>query len=1206
MNPFDLITAPLKGTNLIEASAGTGKTFAISGIFVRLMLEQGLSVDQILVVTFTNAATEELKIRIRSKLMEARNGLLTGQTQDPFLEALFKQNPKIGSGLHNLENGLRDFDQASIYTIHGFCQKLIQEHAFETGSHFDIALAPDPVEMLQELADDFWRTHFYPGPLEWAAAGMTRIKGPGTWLRLLMRAKRPDLKILPQIKEPELLSLEPYRKALHKLKRMWRQSRKSVAHLFADPGLSGTHYGSFKPDLTRPDWTKRDRKVDALVTAMDRLTENDPIGFPLFTDFEKFTARCLENAAKKKHRPPEHLFFDFCDDLYDIHARLNDEMDNRLLYVKTELISFAAQELPRRKKEQNVQFYDDLLNTVRNAIFSEGGRLLKQAVRRKYKAALVDEFQDTDPIQYQIFSNLFRPPNSTLFMIGDPKQAIYAFRGADVFSYMRAAGDSEKKYTLLKNYRSAPGLVTAVNTLFSNVASPFLFERIPFIEGTPNRHLKYKSDFDDPPMHLWYLRKDNGKAVIKTDAIDQITHRVKDEIISLLNDQQPAVNAKEIAVLVRTNQQARVMKACLSKHRIPAVLFSDENVFDSPEAGEMEQVLRAVGEPASEQRIRSALITDMLGYSAPDLAQLTGVPDRWDRILFRFREYHELWLHNGFVCMFRRLVEREGIKQRLLTYPGGERRLTNLFHIMEILHQESLERIRGIDSLLKWLKAQQDPETPRLEEHQLRLESDEEAVTIITMHRCKGLEYPIVFCPFGWEGSRVQKDAVFFHEAAGEQHLALDLDAASRPEHLHLAERECLAENLRLLYVALTRAKRRCYLVFGSISGSETSALAYLFHYKANAGDTDRPILSVLKQIVSTETEDDRIEDVKAVARRSRGTILFKPMPKSREAALLADEKKRTTLSHRKFTGRIPSPWEITSFSSLITSKTEDVDLPDAFLEVPVVEHPVDSNDIFAFPKGSRAGQFFHHLLETIDFQSPAALQKETILLALSAYGFSSTWEPAVATAMDHLLQTPLKGPLDPVKLSEITLENRIHEMEFHFPLKRISPDSLNRAFARSGLGNGLSSYPEKLGTLVFSPRQGFMKGFIDLVFLHNGKYFLIDWKSNFLGPDLNNYNPGALRAVMQRDHYLLQYHLYVLAFHQYLRSRIPSYCYKRDFGGVLYLFIRGIDPGQGSKCGVFYDFPDGRLIMEMGRSLIPSFDKRRLFTQKKQPSTHD
>jgi exodeoxyribonuclease V beta subunit len=495
-----------------------------------------------------------------------------------------------------------------------------------------------------------------------------------------------------------------------------------------------------------------------------------------------------------------------------------------------------------------------------------------------------------------------------------------------------------------------------------------------------------------------------------------------------------------------------------------------------------------------------------------------------------------------------------------------------------------------MNGLIKWLGEQRHPETPRLDEHQLRLESDEKAVTIITMHKCKGLEYPIVFCPFGWEGSIVQKDAVFFHEQEEGQQLALDLDVAARPQHRHLAERERLAENLRLLYVALTRAKVRCYLAWGNIQGSETSAMAYLFHSGKAIKGSDRGILSDLKSIVSKKTEDERIQDMEALARRSRGTICFKPMPEARETPLLTIAKGSETLSHRRFSGQIRSPWKITSFSSLISQKTADIELPDFDSDFESIKNSHDAKDIFAFPRGSRAGQFFHHLFETLDFQLPAHRQKEWIVQKLSEFGFSSDWGTVVATQADHLLQTPLSAHPEPVVLSDIPSKDRVHEMEFHFPLNRISPNVLNHVFSRYGSGRHMSGYPEQLGRLIFSTVEGFMKGFIDLVCCLHGKYFLIDWKSNFLGSHLEDYGQKELTKVMNMDHYLLQYHLYVLAFHQYLKLRIPSYCYQSDFGGVYYLFIRGIDPKHGSKYGVFYDLPDWSLIEALGTSLIPSF----------------
>jgi exodeoxyribonuclease V beta subunit len=425
---FDSVNTPLVGTNLIEASAGTGKTYTIAGLFLRLILEQKLSVDQILVVTFTKAATEELKDRIRNKLLQAKSAFLKGKSNDILINALVKNIGNQASAVQLIQDTLVDFDNASIFTIHGFCSRILHENAFETKSLFDTELVADQHGLIQEVADDFWREHFYSLPPEFVAYTLKKIPGPEYFVKLLAIKTAPDIRIIPELEKPSLNSLDNFRTIFKKLKKIWSFSREEVALLLKDPSLSGTVYGSLKTQGVKTDLSKRDMKVLSMIEAMDKFADVKSIGFPLFKDFEKFTATKLSKSVKKNHLPPLHEFFDICDALFEKGSSLESEMETYLLYLKTQFFNFAQTKLLERKKNSNIQFFDDLLIMVKNALEDKGGNELATAIRQKYKAALVDEFQDTDSVQYEIFTRLFATKQNSLFMIGDPKQAIYGFR----------------------------------------------------------------------------------------------------------------------------------------------------------------------------------------------------------------------------------------------------------------------------------------------------------------------------------------------------------------------------------------------------------------------------------------------------------------------------------------------------------------------------------------------------------------------------------------------------------------------------------------------------------------------------------------------------------------------------------------------------------------------------------------------------------
>ena len=759
MKPFDLLNAPLDGVNLIEAGAGTGKTYNIEGLFVRLILETQLQVDQILVLTFTNAATEELKDRIRRKLVLAKEAFARGGSDEPFIASLVKRYPDPTSAVLRLHETLIDFDKAAIFTIHGFCQRVLHENAFETQNLFDTELITNQFQLMQEVADDFWRRHFYEAPVELISFILHRINGPDYFNRLLEYVKTPDIKILPVLSEPALAALQPFRDTLTALRKAWLPSREAVAKALKDPSLNAVIYGSLKPISDNSEMTHRDLRVITLMEAMDRLADHKSIGFPLFEKFERLTCSKLNQSTKKKHAPPRHDFFDLCDRLLRKAEHLTSEMEAYLLFLKTNLFAYAASELTKRKKRRNIQFFEDLLVSLRNALQTENKNLLQDAIRSKYKAALVDEFQDTDSIQYEILSRLFAHKTSLLFMIGDPKQAIYSFRGADIFSYIKASRNAAVKFSLTENWRSQPELINAVNAIFCSTKLPFVFEEIPFERSRPAAELLKKAETTSAPFVLWYLDaakySTEDRPINKEDAVQLIARAVGAEISRLLARATP-VEPGDIAVLVRTNDQAQLIKRILSTINVPSVLYSTGNIFDSVESYEMEIILNGIVDPFDISKIKAAMATDIMGTRAEDLISAEIGSGRWESRLARFREYHRLWDRNGFIRMFRRFMADEHVKERLVRMPDGERKLTNVLQLSEILHRQLSETNTGMTGLLKWLADRRDPRTTRLEEHQLRLESDEKAVKIVTIHKSKGLEYPIVFCPFAWEGSLIR------------------------------------------------------------------------------------------------------------------------------------------------------------------------------------------------------------------------------------------------------------------------------------------------------------------------------------------------------------------------------------------------------------------------------------------------------------------
>jgi len=1200
---LDPIHLPLEGIHLIEASAGTGKTYTICSLFIRLIVEKGLSVSDVLVVTFTNAATDELKERIRVRLQESIEAFQSGSHEDPFIRALVEKQEDPVLAVERLQEALRQYDEAAIFTIHGFCQRMLVDHAFETGDPFDTELIEDDTLLREEVIFDFWRRHLYLAPPELVHYMMEKRIGPATLLGLSRYAQiHRQVRIIPPMNPPEMAALRAFRQRLSNLKDAWSATRGEVVQILLNAGLNGTLYGTTTP---QPEGsTKRERIVSELSARMDHFVSSPGL-FPPFRGFEKFTSRFLAASMKKGLTAPEHEFFQISQQLADAAHALQEEMDQWILFFKSALFRTMATELPLKKEKLNARSFDDLLTRVRDALHGPTGKAFARAVRAKFRAALIDEFQDTDEIQYAIFQILFENEKAPLFLIGDPKQAIYAFRGADIFTYMKAAERIEDRRTLRRNWRSESGLIAAINCIFSRKGAPFLYKNIPYSPVAPGREEPRErlrlTGGSNPPLRLWLLEDkeaaSHSRPLPKGRAAQLITRALKREISKLVHlgrtgkafvGDKPLGEA-HIAVLVRKNREARLVQQALGQAGIASVLHSTGNLFDSVEAMETERVLRAIAEPDNEGLIRAALSTEILGFSGENLDLLSWDEEAWERILHRFREYHKTWRLRGFISMFRSFTARENVRTRLLALPGGERSLTNLLHLTEVLHRESFRRNLGITGLLSWLGNQRDPALPRLEEHPLRLESDEAAVRVVTIHKSKGLEYPVVFIPFMWDGSEIRDEAWTFHDHNDRFQLTLDLGSPEQETHRALAQQELLAENLRLLYVALTRAKNMCYLVLGRISGSETSALAYLFHGPRRVDPEN-----VMEATASRYLQLDAPEvarDLKTLVHEAKGNIGLESLSQETFEGSTTPSEPEGQLACRRFSRKIGSDWKVSSFSSLVSGKETHAEVPDYDLapaeESPGVAEGQTAQGIFSFPKGARAGTFLHDVFEHLDYTDKTPDRGETLIAhKLSQYGLESSWAETILQLVARVLCTPLMPGL---MLSNIEKKDRLNELEFHFPLRRIRPESFRAVFTGDTGDNSLSEFPETIERLRFSPTRGFMKGFMDLVFRWKDRFYLVDWKSNHLGEHLKDYGQDSLRSVMRKEFYILQYSIYILALDQYLRLRQPGYTYENHFGGVFYIFLRGVDPEKKGDYGIYRDLPPPERILALRRALMDS-----------------
>ncbi|MBT8372503.1 MAG: exodeoxyribonuclease V subunit beta, partial [Deltaproteobacteria bacterium] len=909
--------------------------------------------------------------------------------------------------------------------------------------------------------------------------------------------------------------------------------------------------------------------------------------------------------TKKGHDPISHPFFEHCQVLKQITDELLNEMAANWVYLKYKSLDYFKKGLSEKKLQQNVQFFDDLLTLVQQALAEPQGNMLAARIRLRFRAALVDEFQDTDQVQYEIFSRIFSDSACPLFMIGDPKQAIYSFRGADVFSYFKAAAQALNRYTLTENYRSSAGLIQAVNTLFSNIKRPLVFEAIPFVNGTAGKSLDPKVDYGEDGFHIWHLASQPNQKLTVKEVNAKIVSAVCTEIARLVQDKKNDVQLGDIAILVRTNRQAVLVKSNLSDANIPAVIYSAGNVFETAEAQEISRILLSISKPSRVGILKAALITDVMGWRLKDIDQQEMKAGWLESQIAQFNAYHRSWKKDGFIAMFRRFLAAENVRTRLLSRSNGDRRLTNLLHVAEILHAAATEKNLGMTGLLKWFFTQIDPETPKQEIHQLRLESDDQAVKVITIHKSKGLEFPVVFCPFSWGSTQVATEDFIFHETQADGQITLDLGSAEIGEHWVQARNEQLAENLRLLYVAVTRAAHRCYLIWPRTRTAGSSALAYLIHGQGalkglgNAGD----IAAELQQYFSNLSPEEYLADLEHLHKRSQGSIVLSPLPEKRAVMRAQRPIDQDKLQVKRFARQIDKSWRITSYSSLVSHSKPDHELPDRdelidaadlnresiLVPEPSLESRQGTQDLFSFPKGTTSGIFFHDILEHLDFSTADKRSwKDLVRSKISAYGFDKLWEIPILGMLDNLSNLVLAPQKAAFSLSAVDNAARINEMSFYFPIKHVSPSTLTNVFREFSDQVVLRDFPQSLERLTFSPVRGLMMGFLDVLFEHNDRYYIIDWKSNFLGVSLDNYIKKRLNEEMRKSFYILQYHLYVLATHLHLKMRMPGYDYEKNFGGIFYIFLRGISAKKASDYGIYEDRPERALVEALEKALVP------------------
>ncbi len=1216
---LDPLSFPLTGTHLIEASAGTGKTTAISNLYLRLVLGHGrkapLLPPQILVVTFTEAATQELRERIRARLAEAAVAFRADPHAQPaatdFIGDLQRDCPDDTwpAIARTFELAAEWMDEAAIFTIHGWANRMLREHAFASDTLFNQQLVTDNQARLAEAARDYWR-------------------------RFITRLDRHDsARVQSWCRDPKALQKRIKPLIGHHLK----LALPSEPHAAVEAGR--VRYNAWLSVLKDQPWHHWINQFEAqllesaaakqfdlrklrIKTAQGWLSHlkewaDDPeLESPKLTGaaWDRLSAAGLHEVWKYGE-PPEPEFIAAVESLRTDLAHRPDDGCSAFL-------AHAAQWIGERFNQaqaQNAEMgFDDLLVQLNGALHGSGGTQLGAIIREQFPAVLIDEFQDTDPIQYQIFDTTYdiaaNNSETALVMIGDPKQAIYAFRGADIYTYLEARrACAGRLHTLARNYRASDAMVEAVNKIFGqaetrpNSKGAFRFKHdgdnpLPFAPAVANgldesfwvsqtssaSPLTFTGSDQYPALSIWSLpTEESDKAPSKAYDREQIAAIFATQIVELLNQgaearagfvdqagQLRALQPSDIAVLVNKGSEARLIRDAMRARGLSSVYLSErESVFAAPQAAEIELWLEAVAEPDRPIAIRSALASPSIALSVEELEHLNVDENALESRIEQFRGYQRCWQRQGVLPMLRNLLHDFDIPARLLANPvGGERALTDLLHIAELLQQASRE-IEGEHALVRYLREQRDADAMGLsaDAPPIRLESDAALVQVVTVHKSKGLQYPLVFLPFAAEANvvdtkREPHSLLRWHDADGQVQFGL----MGQDEAIVKSDQERLAEDIRKLYVALTRAEHAAWVGIAPRRAMADSALGYLLGGDGVSPGWDRHI-------------DDH---------------LIEP------AQLASDECYRGVADTdavgvaRHYAGERRKPWWIASYSSLrerrgvvsVTTEASDAVLSARDEAVLFDDDPLISMSlgrdassepslIHSFPRGPSAGGFLHDCLEWAAVRGFSYLVEhpDTLRDMVSRRCQVRGWMDWVDTVTEWLLQI-MRTPL-PLGDSDCALSDAdalTAEMEFFVGVHNCDIHDVDALVRSNTLGNAARP------AIAQGTMNGMLKGFIDLVFSHQGRYYVLDYKSNWLGPGDSAYSPEQITDALLSRRYDLQYCLYLLALHRLLSVRLPGYDYDQHVGGAVSYFLRGVGRVD---VGVHNDRPPREFIEALDRA---------------------
>ena len=1107
---FKVLEVPLKGTNLVEASAGTGKTYSIAIIALRLIIENGINISEILMVTYTKAAVAELDQRIRIFIKKATSVVDEEEIDDQTItkyvtEAIDKYGKQIVKG--RLDTARLLMDETSILTIHGFCQQVLQEFSFETGSLFGMNLVTSIKDIITQEVQIFWRKHISGLPIDFfpfMESVTVEMLSNTVAMQLSGRQYAGYVEGRDYVMDNNLL--DDVRMEAIRLE-------KEAEAIVAKQLEILSNYDVINARIQSNGFTKKNLTdvADEPSAILEFILAND------------------DKAYVKKVFPDIMALMKESDQIKEALNSISKKLQHTLVSKALQYIIPAVQ---ASKKKLNVVGFDDLITEVHQALVVNNNKALINLLQEKYKAVFVDEFQDTDLKQYEIFKTAFAS-TSIMFYIGDPKQSIYKFRSADIFTYLQARKEVDVIYTMNINYRSSLHYIMAANKFLKPQPEFDTFHFQGMDDGIDYINVDAASDHAQQLLH--------GEDALPAIIVSEVKNKNENlyAIVSCAamllngehfltgNEEKRPVVPSDIGILVSSNHTAREISVALSARDIPSVLVSDAKIFGSDELRFIFEVLHAISEPSSNT-INKALLGKFTGITEEELPFLNH-----EILLPLFTSLNDRWMTQGVYSAIKEFLLQFNIEARLIGDQStvADRSITNLQQVTELLYKA--ERVNNLQpkELLQWLQRMMEEEGEG-DEYLQRIESEEDAVKISTVHKSKGLEYNIVIAPNLDYNLKIRGSHVQFKDPITRQYISKHKDWLS-PEELNIYNLETEQEYRRLLYVAVTRTVYCSFIIRNT-------------YYKS----------STLSSFLNAVTGEDEY--------------------KIDDGYFDNDERYKPLQEQKKFTANpvainvSENNWYKLSYSALSAElntvpKKRGMNLEDNY------ENFIFNN----LSLGAETGNLVHLLFEKISFSNREYWNDSVAKIILANRAKDEELIPNYLLLLSNVLDATIIAGDSSFQLSQINSQQKIHELEFYFPLANLNMDEITGFFT----DNGVTIFLRNMSAI-----RGMMQGFVDLLFYHDDKYYILDWKTTYLGSNLDDYNQASVSEAMEEHNYHLQYMIYCVAVSKYLASRKTDFDYDKDFGGVIYGFVRGMRCGQQS--GIFFKKPDKAFVHGLAEKL--------------------